>query len=56
MKSYPFLFWAYNVVWLGLAAYVALLVARLGRLDRRLDALESELRARDARDPRSGRA
>lgn len=43
MKSYAFLFWAYNVVWAGLAAWVAWLLLRLGRIDRRLQSLEREL-------------
>ncbi len=40
MKSYSFLFWAYNVVWIGIAAYVALLLAKMSRLSARLDRLE----------------
>lgn len=41
MKSYAFLFWGYLVVWAGLAAYFVALGRRLGRVDRRLEALES---------------
>lgn len=40
MKSYSFLFWAYNVVWIGIAVYVASLLARLTRVSARLDRLE----------------
>jgi CcmD family protein len=43
MKSYSFLFWAYNVVWLGIAAYVVFLLLRLGKLSSRLDRLERRL-------------
>jgi CcmD family protein len=43
LKSYAFLFWAYNVIWIGLAAYIALLFARIRRVDRRLVGLEREL-------------
>jgi CcmD family protein len=43
MKTYWFLFWAYNVVWIGIAAYVAFLLVRLRGLDRRLDRLERRL-------------
>ena len=43
MKSYSFLFWAYNVVWIGISAYVALLLVRLGRLTTRLDRLERRM-------------
>jgi CcmD family protein len=46
VKSYAFLFWAYNVIWLGLASYIALIAARLARADRKLDALESRSRSR----------
>ena len=40
MKSYAFLFWAYNVIWLGLAGYLLLIFLRVRRVDRRLEALE----------------
>lgn len=53
MKSYAFLFWAYNVVWLGIASYIVLLLVRLGRVDRRLAGLERELRVRCGADQRS---
>ena len=44
MKSYTFLFWGYLVVWVGLAAYFALLARRLAGVSRRLDALEKKTR------------
>lgn len=43
MKSYSFLFWAYNVVWIGLAAYVTWLLVRLRRANERIDRLERKL-------------
>ncbi len=43
MKSYSFLFWGYNVVWIGIAAYVAILLRKLKTLDRRLDRIERRL-------------
>ena len=43
MKSYAFLFWAYNVIWIGLMLYVMLLVGRLRRVDRKLTELERML-------------
>jgi len=43
LKTYAFLFWAYNVIWIGLAGYLLFLLARLGRVSRRLDALERAL-------------
>ena len=44
MKSYVFLFWAYNVIWLSLAGYLLHLLLRVRRVDRRLDDLERELK------------
>ncbi len=46
MKSYAFLFWAYTVIWIGLAAYIALLIARLRRAAARLERAEAELERR----------
>lgn len=43
MKTYPYLFWGYNVIWLGIAGYLLFLVVRLRRMARRLDRVESEL-------------
>ena len=44
MKNYGFLFWAYAVIWLGLAAYLAFLGVRLRRVGDRLERLEAESR------------
>jgi CcmD family protein len=54
VKSYEFLFWAYNVVWLGIAGYLLLLHRRLRRTDRRLDAVEREIERRAADQRSSG--
>ena len=43
MKSYSFLFFGYLVVWLGLASYFVVLMRRVLRVSRRLDALESRV-------------
>jgi len=51
VKSYAFLFWAYNVIWLVLAGYLLFLILRVRKLDDRLGRLERELE-RDARNPR----
>lgn len=51
MKSYEFLFWAYNVVWLGIAGFLLFLIVRLRRLSNRLERLEREIE-----DHRSGRS
>jgi CcmD family protein len=43
LKSYEFLFWAYNVIWIVLAGYLLTMVLRMRRLDERLGRLEQEL-------------
>lgn len=43
MKSYSFLFWAYNVVWILIAAYVGFLLVRIRTLGSQLDRLERRL-------------
>ena len=40
MRGYSFLAWAYNLVWIGLAAYLLFLFVRLRNVTRRLDRLE----------------
>lgn len=47
MKNYEFLFWAYNVFWIGLAGYIVSLVVRLRKVSDRLDRLERGVK-RDA--------
>ena len=44
MKSYAFLFWAYNVIWISLAAYLLRILFRVRSVDRRLDDLERQLK------------
>jgi CcmD family protein len=46
-QACSFLFWAYNVVWIAIAAYVAFLMVRLGRVRDRLDRLERRLAGSD---------
>ncbi len=43
MKSYDFLFWAYNIIWLALAGYLLFTFLRLRRVESRLDGLEREM-------------
>jgi CcmD family protein len=51
MTTYPFLFWAYNVIWLSLGAYLFFVGTRLRRAERRLAGLERHLeRQRSAAD------
>jgi CcmD family protein len=47
MNSYSFLFWAYNVVWGAIAAYVLFLGIRLRRVGRRLERMEHARRDDD---------
>ena len=55
LKSYAFLFWAYNVIWLALAGFTLLVMLRLGRVARRLDGVERAMEsARDADQESSG--
>ncbi len=43
MKSYAFLFWAYNAIWLALAGYLLFLLLRVSRVERSLDGLQRAL-------------
>jgi CcmD family protein len=49
LKNYAFLFWAYLVIWLGLAAFLLGTLLRMRRVAERLDRVEREL-ARPERD------
>jgi hypothetical protein len=44
VKSYVFLFWAYNVIWLGIAGFLFVVLQAVRRSERRLDNVERELR------------
>ena len=43
MKSYAFLFWAYNAIWLALAGYLLFLLLRVSRVERSLDGVQRAL-------------
>ena len=47
VKSYAFLFWAYNIVWAAIAGYLLLTFLKVRKLDRRLDLLERRSRGND---------
>ena len=47
MRGYSFLLWAYNIVWLGIAAYLVFLFVRLRRVGDRLERLERRNRVED---------
>jgi len=53
LKSYAFLFWAYNVIWLALAGFTLLVMLRLGRVARRLDGVERALESAGGADQES---
>ncbi len=43
MRNFQFLFWAYNVIWLGIGGYIFYMTRRLQAVSRRLDRLEKDL-------------
>ena len=49
MKSYSFLFWGYLVVWVGLTAYLIMLVRKVADVARRVDTLEARTKGGDTR-------
>ena len=49
MKSYEFLFWAYNVIWIVISGYLLTMVFRMRRICERLGRLEREME-RDVED------
>jgi CcmD family protein len=54
LKSYAFLFWAYMLIWAGLAGYLLFLLSRLRSVDRRLERVERELDRRAGSPPPAG--
>ncbi len=40
MKNFDFLFWAYNVIWLGIGGTIVFLVFRLKAVNEKLQRLE----------------
>lgn len=48
-ENFPYLFWAYNLIWLFIAAYLALLGLRQRALRRQLDELKARLGGSDKR-------
>ena len=43
MKTYSFLFWGYNVFWIGMAAYIVWLQLRLKKTEQELNRLEKRV-------------
>jgi len=56
MRNFEFLFWAYNSVWLLLAAYVSYVLFRLDRAERQVQRLEEKLSGRKIAGGREGAA
>jgi CcmD family protein len=54
VKSYDFLFWAYNVIWLGIAGFLLFVLLRVRGAERRLDRLESEMQRSRSPEHSSG--
>lgn len=42
MKNFDFLFWAYNVIWAGIAGYMLFIFLRARKLEQKVAALEKE--------------
>ena len=43
-KHFPYLFWAYNIIWLLIAGYLLGLGLRQRRIQRQIDRLKESLR------------
>lgn len=48
MRSYDFLFWAYNIIWLAVAGYILMTFLRVRRVETRITALEREMNRKDS--------
>jgi CcmD family protein len=55
VKGYNFLFWAYTIVWLGIAGYGVFLAMRIRRVDQRLDRIEAGMKRRQSGPPEGAR-
>jgi CcmD family protein len=49
IREFRFIFWAYNLIWIGLAAYLVYLLVRMNRLTREVRRLTED----SAAPPRS---
>lgn len=47
MRQAPFVIWAYALIWVGLLGFVALVFARLRRLEKEMGVLEESLKRRE---------
>jgi CcmD family protein len=47
VRNYEFLFASFAVVWIGIAAYVGFVAARLAKVADRIDKLEQAVAARE---------
>jgi len=46
VKSYVFLFWAYNVIWFGIAGFILFVHLRVRGAEGKLERLENEIQRR----------
>lgn len=47
IQNFQFLFWAYNIIWILIAAYLGVIFARQRAIRRQIDELKSRLSALD---------
>jgi CcmD family protein len=50
-EHFPYLFWAYNLTWVFLAAYLGVLMAKQRALRRQIEDLKSRLEGEPGRKP-----
>jgi len=44
--QFPYLFWAYNLIWIFIVVYLGMLMAKQRRLGRQIDEIKSRLDAK----------
>jgi CcmD family protein len=42
IREFRFIFWAYNLIWIGLAAYLAYILVRMNKLSREVRRLTED--------------
>jgi CcmD family protein len=42
-ENFPYLFWAYNLIWIFIAAYLGILMAKQRSLRRQIDEIKARL-------------
>lgn len=54
MKNFDFLFWAYNIIWILIAGYLALIFARQRTIKRQIQELRDRLSRQESQNHREG--